>query len=91
MIHRAFSSQISIYDLLGPDYEWKREWARYQQETLFLHMFAPTLLGLIDRAAFVHGRPAAKRANSLASAILGERGNRLLKSGEAMVRARVGQ
>ena len=39
----------------------------------------------------VHGRPAAKRAKNLASSILGERGNRSLKSGEAMVRARVGQ
>lgn len=91
MIHRAFSSQISTYDLLGPDYEWKREWATDQQEALILHVFAPTLLGSIDRAAFVHGRPAAKRAKNLASSILGERGNRLLKFGEAMVRARVGQ
>jgi len=87
MLARAFSNQISVYDFLGEGSEWKREWTSVQQETLFLRMFAPTVLGSIDRVAFVHGRPAAK---SLADAILGERGNRLLRSGRAKVRARLG-
>jgi CelD/BcsL family acetyltransferase involved in cellulose biosynthesis len=86
MLARAFSSPISTYDLLGPDYEWKREWSSAQQEILLLHMFAPTALGFIDRAALVHGRPAAKRALSLASSIFGERGNHWLDRGRAVVR-----
>lgn len=89
MLARAFSSQTSIYNFLGEYYGWKREWTSAQQATLSLRMFAPTALGLIDRAAVVHGRPAAKRAKSLASSILGERGNRLLRRGRAVVHPRL--
>lgn len=87
MLARAFSSGgVSTYDFLGADYGWKREWTSDQQERLFLRMFAPTALGFLDRVAFVHGRPAAKRAGSVAGSVLGERGDRLLKRARAVVR-----
>lgn len=90
MLARAFSGQISTYDFLGEDYGWKQEWTSTQQETLFLRMFAPTVLGTIDRGAFVHGRPAAKRAKSFVGSLLGERGNRLLDRGHETIRAKLG-
>ena|SRR5215210_841771 len=90
MLARAFSGQISTYDFLGEDYGWKQEWTGNQQETLFLRMFAPTVLGTIDRGVFVHGRPAAKRAKSFVGSMLGERGHRLLDRGQEIVRAKLG-
>ena len=94
MLARAFSNEVVTYDFLGlgSDYAWKREWASAQQERLFLRMFAPTALGLLDRAVFLGGRSASEAARSLArSPVLGERGRRLLKRGHAMVHARLGR
>jgi CelD/BcsL family acetyltransferase involved in cellulose biosynthesis len=86
MIERAFSERMATYDFLGVgyDYAWKREWTNTQQELLFMHMFASTVPGLIDHAAFVSRRAAVGHAKSLArSSIVGERGYRLLKRGYA--------
>ena len=94
MLARAFSEGIATYDFLGigSDYSWKQEWASAQQERLFLHMFAPTVPGFVDRAVFVSGRSAFEGAKSLArSSVVGERGRRLLKRGHAMVHARLGR
>jgi len=94
MLARAFSEGLATYDFLGvgSDYVWKREWARTQQERLFLHMFAPTALGFLDRAISISGSSAFEHAKSLArSSIVGERGRRLLKRGHAMVQARLGR
>jgi CelD/BcsL family acetyltransferase involved in cellulose biosynthesis len=94
MLARAFSDDITTYDFLGvgSDYAWKREWADAQQERLFLRMFAPTTLGLLDRVAFLGATSASETAKSLArSSVLGERGRRLLKRGHAMVHARLGR
>ena len=94
MLARAFSEDIATYDFLGvgSDFAWKREWASVQQERLYLRMFAPTALGLLDRAAFLGGQSASEAAKSLArSPIIGERGRRLLKRGHAMVHARLGR
>lgn len=81
MLARAFQNQTSTYDFLGADYGWKREWTSTQQQRLFLRMFAPTVLGLLDRTAFVYGRPVAKRIKGVASSVLAERGNRLRRRG----------
>jgi CelD/BcsL family acetyltransferase involved in cellulose biosynthesis len=94
MLARAFSEDIATYDFLGvgSDYAWKREWADTQQERLFLRMFAPTTLGLLDRVAYLGATSASETAKSLArSPVLGERGRRLLKRGHAMVHARLGR
>jgi CelD/BcsL family acetyltransferase involved in cellulose biosynthesis len=94
MLARAFSEGITIYDFLGlgSDYSWKREWTNTQQERLFLHMFAPTALGFLDRAIFVLDRSALERAKRLArSPVIGERGRRLLKRGHARVYSRLGR
>jgi CelD/BcsL family acetyltransferase involved in cellulose biosynthesis len=65
MLNRAFSDQIPTYDFLGADFGGKREWTGTVRGRLFLRVFAPTALGFLDRAAFVYGRPAAKRMKSL--------------------------
>lgn len=86
MLARAFSSEIATYDFLGITGAWKREWTSAQQERVFLHMFAPTALGVLDRAVFVGSRSASESAKSFArSSALGERGRRLLKRGHSMV------
>ncbi len=94
MLARAFSEEITTYDFLGvgSDFAWKREWTSAEQQRLFLHMFAPTVLGFLHRAAFLSGRLASQGAKNLArSSILGERGRQLLKRGHATVRARLGR
>lgn len=94
MLARAFSDAMVTYDFLGlgSDYAWKREWTDVQQERLFLHMFAPTMSGLLDRAVFLIDRSATERAKRLArSSVLGERGRRLLKRGHARVYSRLGR
>jgi CelD/BcsL family acetyltransferase involved in cellulose biosynthesis len=83
MLFRAFSNEISTYEFLGADYGWKREWTDTLRGRLFLRMFAPTALGSLDRATFVHGRPTAKRMKSLAGSMLGERANSLLRRGHS--------
>lgn len=92
MLSRAFAEGMATYDFLGlgSDSAWKREWTDALQERLFLRMFAPTALGLLDRAIFVSGRSVSDRAKGLAhSSLLGERGQRVLKRGHAAVSARL--
>jgi len=67
MLARAFSGEVSTYEFLGADYDWKREWTSAVRRRLLLRMFAPTALGRLDRTAFVYGRPIAKRAKGFAS------------------------
>jgi CelD/BcsL family acetyltransferase involved in cellulose biosynthesis len=94
MLERAFSDGITTYDFLGmgSDFAWKREWTDAQQERLFMHMFAPTALGALDRAIFVLDRSALEHAKRFArSSVIGERGRRLLKRGHALVSSRLGR
>lgn len=79
MLARAFSNDISTYEFLGADYDWKREWTDNVRGRLFLRMFAPTALGSLERAIFVHGRPAAKRIKGFASSVIGDDGSSLLR------------
>lgn len=91
MLARAFSEEIDIYDFLGEDSPWKREWSNTLQERIFLHAFAPTPLGSLDRAVFAYGRPASKRVKSLIRTVVGARGVDMLKRGRALARARLGR
>jgi CelD/BcsL family acetyltransferase involved in cellulose biosynthesis len=88
MLVRAFSSEIAAYDFLGEDYSWKREWSTTLQERMFLHAFAPTLLGSLDRAAFVHGRPVLEHTKGLVRSTVGARGVHMLKRARALARVR---
>jgi len=92
MLARVFSEEVVTYDFLGIGDAWKREWTSTQQERLFLRMFAPTKLGFFDRAVFVSGRSASKRAKSFArSSVLGDRSRRVLRRVHATVHARLGR
>ncbi len=82
MIARAFSEGLATYDFLGvgADYAWKQEWAKAQEERLFLRMFAPTVRGSIDRAVYVTSRTGFEVAKRFArSSVVGEGGRRKLK------------
>ena len=65
MIRRAFDEGVKAYEFLGTDEPWKLEWARTVRERRVLQAFAPTPTGLVDWAAFAHGRPLAKRVLGL--------------------------
>jgi CelD/BcsL family acetyltransferase involved in cellulose biosynthesis len=94
MLERAFSDGMKTYDFLGmgSDFAWKREWTDAQQERLFMHMFAPTALGVLDRTSFVLDRSVMEHAKRVArSSVIGERGRRLLKRAHATVTSRLGR
>lgn len=85
MLRRAFSEELAVYDFLGVVDKWKREWTSAQRELQFLHMFAPTPLGFLDRAVLVGSSLASEHAKSLArSPVLPERARHLLKQGHVM-------
>jgi CelD/BcsL family acetyltransferase involved in cellulose biosynthesis len=80
MVARAFSEGLAAYELLGVLEPWKQKWTNAWRELQSLHMFAPTGLGFLDRAAYVGGHAAWKHARNLVrSPIFPERGYRLLK------------
>src|SRR5215210_397346 len=87
MLARAFSEGLMTYDFLGlaagtGPYAWKREWTDTEQERVFLHMFAPTVLGFLDEAFFAGRHSASEYASNLVnSSVFPERGRRLLKHG----------
>lgn len=65
IIEYAFSSGVRSYELLGHVDFAKQRWATGVRERLLFQAFAPTPLGLADRALFAYGRPAAKRVLAL--------------------------
>lgn len=84
MLERAFTEGINLYDFCGPDMAWKREWTDTTQQRTFVHMFAPTALGSLDRAVFTHVSPAVERAKRSA---LGD----VLRRGRGLARRRLGR
>lgn len=90
MLERAFSEGLETYDFLGTPDAWKMEWTHTMQERLSFNMFAPTPLGVAERAAFVSRKTALKGARRFArSKTVGERGRRLLKRSYESVSARL--
>jgi CelD/BcsL family acetyltransferase involved in cellulose biosynthesis len=80
MIARAFSQGLAAYELLGEFDPHKQKWTNACRELQFLHLFAPTALGFLARAAYVGAHSASKHARNLArSPKFPERGHRLLK------------
>lgn len=92
MLARAFSEGLATYDFLGvgSDYAWKQEWAKSQEERLFLRMFAPTVRGSIDRAVFVASSVGFQLAKRFArSSLVGQDGRRKLKRAYSAVHKRL--
>lgn len=64
MFARAIAEGLERFELLGADDPWKREWAREHGERVLLRAFAPTYLGMADRAlqtTLLYSKPLAKR------------------------------
>jgi CelD/BcsL family acetyltransferase involved in cellulose biosynthesis len=66
MIERAFVERLELFDFGGEDEPFKREWANAARELVLIQVFPRTLPGLVEWAAFAHGRPLAKRVLALA-------------------------
>jgi CelD/BcsL family acetyltransferase involved in cellulose biosynthesis len=81
MLARAFSEGLSAYDFLGAGHSpWKEEWTSKHEERSFLHIFAPTALGFLDRTSFTASRWGLELTKSITrSSIVGERRRRQLK------------
>jgi CelD/BcsL family acetyltransferase involved in cellulose biosynthesis len=60
-LERAFELGLRRYEFLGTDEPYKTVWTATVHERRVLHAFAPTALGLAERAAYEYGRPLAKR------------------------------
>ncbi len=92
MLARSFSEGLGTYDFLGVPDAWKSEWTSTHQKLMALRMFAPTMLGSLDRFFFVGGRSGYELARSFAySPILPERARHLLKRGHMMWHRRLGR
>jgi hypothetical protein len=61
MIERAFQIGLSSYEFLGADEPWKLEWTDTVRERSLVQVFAPSLPGKADFAAFAYVRPLVKR------------------------------
>jgi CelD/BcsL family acetyltransferase involved in cellulose biosynthesis len=60
-LQRAFELGLRRYEFLGTDEPYKTVWTPAVHERRVLQAFAPTPLGLAERAAYTYGRPLAKR------------------------------
>jgi CelD/BcsL family acetyltransferase involved in cellulose biosynthesis len=79
LIHNAFTEGLRRVEMLGEDEAYKRVWCPETRERIALQAFAPSIAGHIDRLAFAHGRPLAKRlvANRLLGRLATANGPRL--------------
>jgi CelD/BcsL family acetyltransferase involved in cellulose biosynthesis len=60
MVERAFDEGLGLYEFLGADDAWKKEWTQDVLPRHMVQVFAPTVRGRLDGAAHRFGRPAAK-------------------------------
>lgn len=60
-LQRAFELGLARYEFLGTDEPYKTVWTPHVHERRILQAFAPTPLGLAERAAYTYGRPLAKK------------------------------
>jgi CelD/BcsL family acetyltransferase involved in cellulose biosynthesis len=60
-LERAFSLGLRRYEFLGTDEAYKTVWTDAAHERRVLQAFARTPAGLLERVAYTHGRPLAKR------------------------------
>lgn len=66
MLEHAFANGYRTFELLGTEEPYKLEWSTGVREHVRLQAYAPTLAGTVQRVAFVHGRPLAKRVLAFA-------------------------
>jgi CelD/BcsL family acetyltransferase involved in cellulose biosynthesis len=72
MVARAVVRGLPVYELLGTDEPWKYRWTEDGHDRVTLRAFSPSPAGRIGSAAFVYGRPLARRiplAGRIASAL----------------------
>ena len=72
MVMRAVATGLSVYELLGTDQPWKYRWTENGHDLVTLRAFSPSPAGRLGSAAFVYGRPLARRmplARQIASAL----------------------
>jgi CelD/BcsL family acetyltransferase involved in cellulose biosynthesis len=62
MVARAFAHELSVYEFLGDDAPWKRDWTDDLDDRARVQLFAPSASGRLDRAAWQHVVPRARRA-----------------------------
>ncbi len=60
-LERAFSLGLTRYEFLGTDEAYKTVWTPLVHERRVFQAFARTPLGILERTAYTHGRPLAKR------------------------------
>ncbi len=60
-LQRAFELGLTRYEFLGTVEPYKTVWTPAVHERRVLQAFAPTPLGLAERAAYTYGRPLAKK------------------------------
>jgi CelD/BcsL family acetyltransferase involved in cellulose biosynthesis len=73
VIEHAFAGAVERVDLLGGDERYKLAFTSDVKDKRRFQAFAPSPLGLLSRAAFQYGRPAARRALDLARRARGAR------------------
>jgi CelD/BcsL family acetyltransferase involved in cellulose biosynthesis len=61
LVARAFAEQLVRYEFLGADEPWKLIWTTTTRERAVLRAFPPSPRGVVEWAAFAHGRTLAKR------------------------------
>jgi CelD/BcsL family acetyltransferase involved in cellulose biosynthesis len=62
MIERIFDEGVDRYDFLGEDEPYKLDWSDGTRPRVLAQAFSPSPLGAVERIAYTHGRPLAKRA-----------------------------
>lgn len=62
MIERAFADGVDLYEFLGADDAWKREWTPEVLPRYRAQVFAPTVRGQLDEVVHRYGRPVARSA-----------------------------
>ncbi len=62
MIERIFDEGVDRYDFLGEEEPYKLDWSDGTRPRVLAQAFSPSPLGVVERIAYTHGRPLAKRA-----------------------------
>jgi CelD/BcsL family acetyltransferase involved in cellulose biosynthesis len=66
MVARAFARGLSVYEFLGGEARWKREWTDDLHDRARVQLFASRASGRLDRAAWAHVVPRARRVLAIA-------------------------
>lgn len=80
IIERAFTRDVVRYEFLGENEPYKLEWADQLRPLVVAQAFSSSVPGRVERLAYSHGRPLAKRT------LAGARRFRDLRAGRGTVR-----